>query len=254
MGPAAPVMMIGLDAAELTLVERLCDEGKLPTLAGLRRHGCFGSLESEATILAGGVWPTFYTGKRVPWHGIYQDQLWRFERCGSKWRTTVGSRLHPSGRCSTATAARPSSTCRCGFLRAPRSMNGVMISGWGTHDRVFAGIQPRGLAAELRRECGPPDHVVARDEAANRRGIPRAARRHGRHDRADGATLPATARARALGCVLRRPRRAAPRRSSPLGPVADRTARAGFTANGVAARARRCVRRLRSSNRADARR
>src|SRR5262249_15176533 len=90
MAGGTPVLMIGLDAAELTLVERLCDEGKLPTLTALRQHGCVGALEAEATIFAGGVWPTFYTGKRVPWHGIYHDQLWhcekmRFEMAHDPW-------------------------------------------------------------------------------------------------------------------------------------------------------------------------
>jgi predicted AlkP superfamily phosphohydrolase/phosphomutase len=155
MGSAAPVMMIGLDAAELTLVERLCDDGKLPTLAGLKRHGCFASLEAEATIFAGAVWPTFYTGTRVPWHGIYQDQLWRFEKM--RFETARDHWLSPTPfwemldrDCRAAIVDVPM------VLRAPRSMNGVMISGWGTHDRVFAGTQPRALAAELRRECGPP--------------------------------------------------------------------------------------------------
>src|SRR5262245_53562349 len=80
MGHHAPVVVIGLDAAELSLIERGCDEGKLPALAALRRQGCFGRLESDATIFAGAVWPTFYTGKRLPWHGIYHDQLWRHEK------------------------------------------------------------------------------------------------------------------------------------------------------------------------------
>ena len=39
MASSAPAVMIGLDAAEITLVERWCAEGKLPTLAALRRNG-----------------------------------------------------------------------------------------------------------------------------------------------------------------------------------------------------------------------
>ena len=72
----APVLMIGLDAAELSLVEELCATGQLPALESLRLRGCFGSLESNASLFAGGVWPTFYTGKDVPWHGLYHNRLW----------------------------------------------------------------------------------------------------------------------------------------------------------------------------------
>jgi predicted AlkP superfamily phosphohydrolase/phosphomutase len=75
-----PVVMIGLDAVEMSLVDRLCDEGKLPTLQSLRENGCFGILQSDAHLFAGGVWPTFYTAKQVPWHGIYHNKLWRYEK------------------------------------------------------------------------------------------------------------------------------------------------------------------------------
>ena len=155
MGDGAPVLMIGLDAAELTLVERLCDEGKLPTLAGLRQHGCFGTLEAEATVFAGAVWPTFYTAKQVPWHGFYHDRLWRYEKmrfemAHDEWLSPTPFWEVLDRDCRVAVVDVPM------VLRAPRSMNGVMISGWETHDRVFAGSQPRALAIELRRECGPP--------------------------------------------------------------------------------------------------
>ncbi len=154
MEPGTPVLMIGLDAAEATLVERLCDAGKLPTLAGLRQSGCFGALEAEATIFSGAVWPTFYTAKRVPWHGLYHDRLWRhekmrFEMAHDEWLPATPFWEGLDRDCRVAIVDVPM------VLRAPRSMNGVMISGWGTHDRVFTGIRPRALAAQLKRECGP---------------------------------------------------------------------------------------------------
>ena len=155
MDNGAPVLMIGLDAAELTLVERLCDEGKLPTLAALRQDGCFGSLEAEATIFSGAVWPTLYSGTRAPWHGIYHDRLWRHERMRFEM-------AHDGWLSATPFWERLDRDCRVAIvdvplvLRIPRAMNGVMISGWGSHDRVFTGIRPRALGGQLRRECGPP--------------------------------------------------------------------------------------------------
>jgi predicted AlkP superfamily phosphohydrolase/phosphomutase len=151
----APVLMIGLDAAEVTLVDRLCDDGKLPTLAWLRRKGCFGTLASEATTFSGSVWPTFYTGKRVPWHGIYHDRLWRhekmrFEMASDEWLSATPFWEMLDRECRVAIVDVPL------VLRTPRSMNGILVSGWGTHDRVFAGTRPRGLAAELKRHCGVP--------------------------------------------------------------------------------------------------
>jgi hypothetical protein len=154
MGNGVPVLMIGLDAAELTLVERLCDEGQLPTLAGLRQHGCFGSLEAEATIFSGAVWPTFYTAKRVPWHGIYHDRLWRydkmrFEMAHDEWlsATLLGSARSRLSRGHRGRTAGPADTA------SDERRHGQWM---GTHDRVFTGIRPRRLGVQLRRECGPP--------------------------------------------------------------------------------------------------
>ena len=77
MKARTPILMIGLDAAEWTLITRFIDEGKLPALAKLRQRGCSGSLRSPALSYAGGVWPSFYTGQDVPWHGIFHNKLWR---------------------------------------------------------------------------------------------------------------------------------------------------------------------------------
>jgi len=75
-----PVLLIGLDAADQELVDRLCAAGELPTISRLRARGAYGSLEGCASRFAGGVWPTFYTGRDVAWHGLYHNKIWRQER------------------------------------------------------------------------------------------------------------------------------------------------------------------------------
>src|SRR5215211_2236548 len=80
MNSRRPVVMIGLDAADHDLIERLCQAGELPTLAALRARGAYGGLEGCAGRFAGGVWPTFYTGSDVAWHGLYHNKIWRQER------------------------------------------------------------------------------------------------------------------------------------------------------------------------------
>src|SRR5689334_1485958 len=94
MRSATPVLMLGLDAADLSLIERLLDKGELPALAQLKRRGCFGRLRSPADLYAGGVWPSFYTGQDVAWHGIYHNKLWRPEamRCEVPTDRWLGSR------------------------------------------------------------------------------------------------------------------------------------------------------------------
>ena len=70
-----PVLAIALDAAEVSLIERLCQEGELRTLSSLRNQGCFGTLESSEEVFTGEEWPTFYTCQQLPWHGMYAGKL-----------------------------------------------------------------------------------------------------------------------------------------------------------------------------------
>lgn len=72
-----PVIMIGLDAADHAIVETLLADGRMPVLAALRARGRSGTLSTDAEAYAGGVWPSFYTGRRVARRGIYHNKLWR---------------------------------------------------------------------------------------------------------------------------------------------------------------------------------
>ena len=54
--------VIGLDAVEPQFAERLMAEGKLPTLARLKRASARCDLHSEATWRSGRVWETLLTG------------------------------------------------------------------------------------------------------------------------------------------------------------------------------------------------
>jgi len=156
MSTHAPVLMIGLDAAEVTLIERLCSEGKLPTLQSLREKGCFGVLETNAKLFAGGVWPTFYTSNEVPWHGIYHNKLWRQEnmRCEvahESWLPGKPFWEYPD-----------SQTYRTSIIDVPMTLtlsdrvNGIYLAGWGTHDLIMKGSIPSDLWKKLEKKFDPP--------------------------------------------------------------------------------------------------
>jgi predicted AlkP superfamily phosphohydrolase/phosphomutase len=55
--------VIGLDAAEPLLIDRMIAQGELPTLARLKRSGQICELRSESSWRAGRVWETLLTGK-----------------------------------------------------------------------------------------------------------------------------------------------------------------------------------------------
>ncbi len=152
----AGLLAVGLDAAEWRLVRRLVDAGRLPVLAELLRNGHSGELQSVAAEYAGGVWPTFYTGKPVPWHGIYHSKLWRSERMRCEvahgdWLAERPFWEHPSFRRIRACVIDVPMT-----VAAPRPINGLQIAGWGTHDLIVSGATPPGLWRNLRRRHGPP--------------------------------------------------------------------------------------------------
>ncbi len=75
--PRPPVLLIGVDGLEWTLVERFAAEGDLPCLAALMERGVAGRLETLTPTVSPAIWTTIATGKRPEEHGIrsfaYQD-------------------------------------------------------------------------------------------------------------------------------------------------------------------------------------
>src|ERR671917_1851134 len=57
-----PVVAIGLDAAEPSLIEKWMDQGKLPFLAGLRASGVYGRLANFEYCRAEAACTSFLTG------------------------------------------------------------------------------------------------------------------------------------------------------------------------------------------------
>jgi predicted AlkP superfamily phosphohydrolase/phosphomutase len=161
-----PVTMIGLDAADAVIVDRLVAAGDLPNLARLRATGMYGRLVSPAPRFAGGVWPTFYTGRRVASHGVYHSKLWRpdtmrVEVARDDWLSARPFwESLPDLRVCVVDVPM--------ILGRPREVNGVYIGGWGTHDLISRGSAPAGVWRECRRAVGapvmPPEHFGRQSE------------------------------------------------------------------------------------------
>lgn len=66
-----PVIVIALDGAEYSLLQRWCREGYLPTISSLIDNGCWGILDSTASISSGTVWPTTNTGLSPHKQGVF---------------------------------------------------------------------------------------------------------------------------------------------------------------------------------------
>ena len=129
------VLGIALDAAESSLIEKWIDEGYLNNLALLRSKGKFGKLSSSAEWLAGSTWPTFYTGTLPGDHGFYHYLQWKndkmvYERPGPEWINAI-----PFWRCLGNDLRVVAVDIPLTF--PPTPFNGVEISGWASHDRIY---------------------------------------------------------------------------------------------------------------------
>lgn len=156
MKSPAPILMIGLDASEVTLIEKFCAEGKLPAIQSLRERGCFGSLEAKATIFAGGVWPTFYTAQDVPDHGVYHNKLWRHEHMRCEVVNEQWLLAKPFWQTLDEAGFKIAAIDVPMTMSIPPLKNGIQLSGWGTHDLIVKGATPTHLWKRFEKEFGQP--------------------------------------------------------------------------------------------------
>jgi predicted AlkP superfamily phosphohydrolase/phosphomutase len=154
MSGRAPAVLLGLDAAEYGLVQRLAAAGSLPNLARLLGHGRTGVIRGEAERFAGAVWPTFYTGQPVSRHGLYHNKLWRQERmrceiAAQDWcpEPPFWERLRGRGR-RVAVVDVPMTVAR------PAPIDGISLAGWGTHDVIARGSWPERLWRDIETALG----------------------------------------------------------------------------------------------------
>lgn len=88
-------LMVGLDALEVTVVDRLLAEGRLPNLARFAARAVRLEISSDGANLHGTLWPTFAAGVGPGWHGIYQWMQWIAEEMRHRRNDHPLSALRP---------------------------------------------------------------------------------------------------------------------------------------------------------------
>jgi len=126
--------MIGMDAAEISLIRRWMDEGALPNLRSMRDRGAFGPMASTAQWLVGSPWPSFYTGTPPSEHGMYHYLIWRPDRMHHERPSQRWMPLQPFWR--TIAASRRVVAVDIPLAYAPEAFPGTEISGWATHETL----------------------------------------------------------------------------------------------------------------------
>jgi predicted AlkP superfamily phosphohydrolase/phosphomutase len=158
---SAGVLVLGLDAAEPTLLERWSEDGSLPGLAAVRRNSTQVRLGGPLETLPGGIWPELQTGRSVGKVGQYYHprQLHTGEALvrplsadeinGESYYWAVAAR---AGR-RVCVIDQPLS------VLVPGLDGATQLVEWGTHDHLFGTASaPSDLLDELRQHYG--DHPV----------------------------------------------------------------------------------------------
>ncbi len=139
---------IQFDSPDLARLERLIDEGRLPTLAELRRRGSWLDLRTPASHLSSATFTSLYTGLFPGDHGLYYPFQWKPEdqrvwfADGFPHPETIWDRAGRSGR--RVLIVDP--------YEAPPAagVNGLAVSGWQCTNRVV--LTPWSVPSRARRD------------------------------------------------------------------------------------------------------
>jgi predicted AlkP superfamily phosphohydrolase/phosphomutase len=140
------VAVIGLDAAEWSLIEPLMASGELPHLARLRETAAFCRLR-QPTPLTEQPWASFLTGSPAPLTPLRFDSDARqsFE-VGAPRVQPFYARL-PGLRAIVVDVPR---------MTLAYAVDGAQITGWGGHHLGYPrASRPHGVLSEIERDVGP---------------------------------------------------------------------------------------------------
>jgi predicted AlkP superfamily phosphohydrolase/phosphomutase len=165
----AKVLVIGLDAAESTLLERWVAEGKLPAMAALLEEGSSYRLDNAWNALPTSVWPVL-TGGRRPCNGATFFPPSQLRTGETTPRRVLPEEVEPTGFWTIASdAGKRVAAIDLPWTVAPEMLNGIFVTEWATHDRWFGTAStPAGLIDEIRERHGEyPVHLCDDDYGAS---------------------------------------------------------------------------------------
>lgn len=147
------LLIIGLDAATLDLINPWVAEGKLPNLARLMSGGVSGRLASIVPPVTPPAWTSFMTGKNPGKHGIFEftemppeTYALRYLDASSRRAKTIWRMLNDAGY-TVGTMNIP-------FTYPPEHLDGFQISGMATPSEKSPFVYPPELRSELESYLG----------------------------------------------------------------------------------------------------
>lgn len=169
-----PVIAIGLDAADPTLIERWMAEGHLKTLSRLRQQGAYTRLQNLEYYKAETPWTTFLTGcsptKTGHWTTIqFDEKTYGVKDEGAEWRSYDFQEYPPFYALGE--------DYRVAVFDMPHAalsqkVNGIQVLAWGTHSGLSPSHSlPESLYQEITQKYGA--HPMLNNDHADTRSLPR---------------------------------------------------------------------------------
>jgi len=135
----ARVLVIGLDAAESTLIEEWAAAGHLPNIARLRREGVVLKLGNPMETLPGAIWPEICSGRSSGKVGLFYhpEQVHTGEAI---LRPVEHDELDAADNYWGVASENGRRVCVIDQVQSALNTktNGIQVLEWGLHDRTFA--------------------------------------------------------------------------------------------------------------------
>lgn len=161
MDPKTKILVIGVDAAEPTLLEEMMEFGEMPNIQGLSNRSVQGGIQNPIGFEAGAAWPTFHTGQ-LPGQQQQYDGMRHFNPQTYGFDYYDGDEI----KCDYIWQYLSKRGKRCAVIDAPYcridpTINGMMILDWAAHVPAMGGshmdfvTHPMEVAHEVLDLVGP---------------------------------------------------------------------------------------------------
>lgn len=142
------IIVIGLDGAEWHIINKLIDDGRLPTFRKLKNRGTFGNLKSTLPTSSPPAWTSFITGKNPGKHGIFD--FVKFDKSKNIMRVS-NSNDRKSNCIWNYLGDKKSIVINVPMTFPPDEINGIMISGMPNPEKNPDYCYPKDLYFELKK-------------------------------------------------------------------------------------------------------
>lgn len=142
------IFIFGIDGASPELIDRLIDQGRLPTFRLMKEQGVYGKLRTTMPPITGSAWSSFMTGKNPGKHGIF-DFIYRKEGTYNLAPISGTMRHGKSFWSSASDSGKKVCILNVPVTYPPEQVNGVMVSGMLTPAYKDDFVHPPSLKKEI---------------------------------------------------------------------------------------------------------